>query len=155
MGVDGPDHALRAALAARAEEGAGREVCGFVVEDREGRLSVFPVANVADRPAEAFRIDPAAHLALARRLRREGGRIAAVYHSHVDGPARLSEADLCGALEDGRPLLPGVDQVVVGMRRGKASEIKVFAWDGARFREAAVVAQRVAAVAPGEKSQPS
>ncbi len=155
MGGDGLDEALRAALVARAEEGAGREACGFVVEDREGRLSVVPVANVAERPAEAYQVDPAAHLALARRLRREGGRIAAVYHSHVHGSARLSEEDLRCAIDDGQPLLPGVDQVVIGMRDRKAAEIRVFSWDGSGYREVPAVAQRVAAVAPVEKSQPT
>ena len=59
----------------------------------------------------AFLVDPAAHLALARRLRAEGGRIAAVFHSHVDGPARLSAVDLEQCARRGEPVLPGVDQI--------------------------------------------
>lgn len=123
----------------------GREACGFVVADRRGVLEVVPVRNVAglmegppglgERPETAFLADPVAHLALARRLRREGGRIAAVFHSHVGGPARLSAVDLEHAVVDGRPVLPGVDQIVVAVESGNSNEIGIFRWDGRSFAE--------------------
>ena len=135
-------------LVSLAEADPECEVCGFVATDARGRPSVVPARNVAGEGREAFLVDPAAHLALARRLRAEGGRIAAVYHSHVDGPACLSPADLEGALDEDAPLMPGVDQVVIGMRGGKAQEIKVFAWTGSGFAEVSALdgtlARRVA-----------
>jgi proteasome lid subunit RPN8/RPN11 len=125
----------------------GREACGFVVADRRGVLEVVPVRNVAglvegppglgERPEVAFLVDPTAHLALARRLRRDGGRIAAVFHSHLGGPARLSAVDRDLAVVDGRPILPGVDQIVVGLESGKVNEIGIFRWDGRAFGEVA------------------
>ena len=102
-------------LAALAEADPEREVCGFVVAGPGGEHAVLPVRNVAGASGERYEIDPAAHLALARRLRADGGRIVAVYHSHVDGPARLSATDLEHALDGGLPVLPGVDQVVIWM----------------------------------------
>ena len=139
---------LAAGLAAAVEADPGREVCGFVIEDAAGRLALFPVRNVAGEvqgppglPGDArraFLVDPSAHLALARRMRVEGGRIAAAYHSHVDAPAVLSTVDLEQAVWDGEPLHPGVDQVIIGTRGGKALEIQVFLWFEGAFRATAI-----------------
>jgi [CysO sulfur-carrier protein]-S-L-cysteine hydrolase len=130
-------------LAALAEAQPDEEVCGFVTADSTGRLAVVPMRNVAGEggdPAkavrarrEAYLVEPAAHLVLARELRAEGGRIAAVFHSHVDGPAHLSPADREGALEGETPVLPGVDQIVIGTRSGKVMEVRVFAWRHVEF----------------------
>ncbi len=99
---------VAARLVALAEANPAREVCGFVTVAPDGEVEVVPARNVAGErewapgaPGDARRAylaDPAAHLALSRRLRRDGGRIAAVYHSHVDAAARLSEVDVAEAL---------------------------------------------------------
>jgi proteasome lid subunit RPN8/RPN11 len=120
-------------LSALAEADPRNEVCGFVVAGARGDLEVVPARNVAGEGGQLFEADPAAHLALSRRLRREGGRIAAVFHSHVDGPARLSAADLAGAVSGDGPALPGADQIVVGLESGKIKEIRVFTWTGSAF----------------------
>ncbi len=128
------DHApVAARLASLAEADPRNEVCGFVAVGAGGELEVVPVRNVAGQGGQAFEADPAAHLALSRRLRREGGRIVAVFHSHVDGPARLSAADLAGAVLGNGPALPGADQIVVGLESGKVKEIRVFRWTGSDF----------------------
>jgi len=143
------DYALLAArLADLAEADPGAEVCGFIVADAAGRLAVVPVRNVAgeargplDLPREvriAFLADPSAHLALSRRMRAEGGSIAAAFHSHVDAPAVLSAADVEQALSGGEPLHPGVDLLIIGMSGGKVSEIRTFRWCEGAFRGAAI-----------------
>jgi len=129
---------LAVRLAAAAEADPAREVCGFVIEDAAGRLELAPVRNVAGEvrgapglPSDArraFLADPSGHLALSRRMRVEGGRIAAVYHSHVDAPAVLSAVDLEQALQGGEPLHPGVDQLIIATRDGKVLEIRMFYW---------------------------
>jgi proteasome lid subunit RPN8/RPN11 len=138
-------------LAALAEADPEREICGFVVADAGGEPGVlFPVRNVSGAAGEGYEVDPGAHMALARRLRGEGGRIVAVYHSHVDGPARLSATDLEHALDGGTPVLPGVDQVVVGMDHGKVKEVRVFVFRGAGYEPlAAWTAPTPRRVAPG------
>jgi [CysO sulfur-carrier protein]-S-L-cysteine hydrolase len=139
-------------LAALAEAEPGREVCGFVCVDARGEPGVFPVRNVAGAAGEGYEIDPEAHLALARRLRAEGGRIVAVYHSHLDGPARLSSTDLERALDDGAPVLPGVDQVVVGMECGKTKEVRLFRFRGSGYEPLeAWTAPTPRRVAPGAR----
>jgi len=139
---------LAARLAAAAEADPGREVCGFVIEDAAGRMQLVPVRNVVGEgqgapglPGDArraFLADPSAHLALARRMRVEGGRIAAAYHSHVDAPAVLSAVDLDQALQGGEPMHPRVDQMIIGTRSGKVLEIRVFRWLEGAFRGAAI-----------------
>lgn len=139
---------LAARLAAAAEADPGREVCGFVIEDAAGRMDLVPVRNVVGElpgppglprdARRAFLADPSAHLALARRMRFEGGRIAAFYHSHVDAPAALSAVDLEQALEGGEPIHPLVDQVVIGTMGRKVLEIQIFRWAGASFHGAGI-----------------
>lgn len=136
-----------------------REACGFVVADRSGVLDVVPVRNVVgevegppglgSEPETAFLADPAAHLALSRRLRQEGGRIAAAFHSHVGGPGRLSAVDLELAIVDGRPVLPDADQIVVALEPEKIREINVFRWDGQAFVEVPVAGASGSGVSPG------
>ena len=142
----GPDHRTvfdaLAALAARVPE---EEACAFVLEGADGSLWVAPVRNAAGDGAapgegararrDRFVADPAEHLRLQRTLRASRGRIAGLFHTHVDGPARLSARDVEGALLDGRPILPGADLLVGGVAGGKLSEIGIFRWDGAAWRE--------------------
>jgi proteasome lid subunit RPN8/RPN11 len=135
---------LAARLAAAALADPGQEVCGFAIENAAGRLELVPVRNVAGEvqgpkglpgnARRAFLADPSAHLALTRRMRVEGGRITAVYHSHVDAPARLSSVDLEQALQGGEPLQPGVDQVIIATGGGKVLEIRVFRWREGAYR---------------------
>lgn len=160
---------IAARLGALAEADPEREVCGFVAAGPGGALEVVPVRNVAgeggESPAggagkrEAFVVDPVAHLAISRRVRQEGGRIVAVYHSHVDGPARLSSSDLAAALDGDAPMLPGAEQIVIGLRLGKVEVIQVFAWDGRGYAPVASwpapMAGRVEQGARRAKSSPS
>ncbi len=62
--------------------------------------AIHPTANIA-QTADAFEIDPAAHIALLRRLRGTGREIVGCYHSHANGRAEPSERDLAGASEAG------------------------------------------------------
>jgi proteasome lid subunit RPN8/RPN11 len=139
------------AIAAIAEADPEREVCGLVIADAGGALSVVPARNVSPEPGERYELDPAFHLAMARRLRAVGGSVAAVFHSHVDGPAALSAEDRRLAVEEGVPVMPGVDLLVAGMRAGKVEEVKVFTWHGGDYVAATGVARRVAGGSPGAK----
>lgn len=95
------------------------ECCGLLIgsiEQGERRVAeVVPVRN--DRRGEdgrrGFRISPEAYWRLERRARLAGRKIVGVYHSHPDGPADPSEADVEDAwtrlsylileVTDGRP----------------------------------------------------
>lgn len=134
----GPIHpeggALLGALARETESEAGREACGFVVRARDGALWVHPVANVATGGRDGFLMDARGTLAALRWADRAGGAVVAVYHSHLEADARLSERDRAGALLAGGPAVPGADQVVISLRRGRAVAAGRYRWDGREFR---------------------
>jgi proteasome lid subunit RPN8/RPN11 len=125
-------------LAALAEADPDREICGLVEAGPGGSLRVVPLANRAADPAAAYTLDPADVLAALRRADRVAGDapggLRAVYHSHPGGGTDLSARDLDQALCDGRPVLPGVDQVVIALRAGRADGVAWHRWDGARYR---------------------
>lgn len=139
--------ALLLRIAAACEASPGREACGFVVR-RGADLEVEEVPNAADAahaedPAghprtarDAFLMDPDALLAVFERHAREGAEIVAVWHSHVDAPAIFSEKDQADALLDGEPALPGAEHLVVGLRGGRAVELRRWVFGGAGFVEA-------------------
>jgi proteasome lid subunit RPN8/RPN11 len=138
----GPEIVAR--IAALCEADPAREACGFVVR-RGGALHVVPVANVADRchaadPAsfprtsrDSYVVDPEGLLRLLRELDAGGGEIVAVWHSHVEAGAHLSEKDRADALADGVQLVPGAEYLVLGVRGGRVAEARRYRLDGATF----------------------
>lgn len=141
----GPD--LLHEIARRCEAEPEREACGFVVR-RGGRLEVAQVPNVADLhhasdPArhprtsrDAYLMDPAALLRLLQELDASGGEIAAVWHSHVEGPASFSARDRAEAVVDGVQQVPGAEYLVFAVRGGQVAERRRFRWVGGEFVEA-------------------
>jgi proteasome lid subunit RPN8/RPN11 len=54
----------------------------------------------------------------------------AVYHSHTDAGAYMSDADVQAALgPDGAPVWPGVGHLVVSVQQGSVREAVYFEWD--------------------------
>jgi proteasome lid subunit RPN8/RPN11 len=141
------DPEIVARLVALCEADPDREVCGFLLR-RAGGLQVVPVPNAADRfhaadPAgfprtgrDSFLMDPKEQLRVHRDLEARGGAIAAIWHSHVEAGAYLSEKDRADAVVDGHPTVPGAEHVVLGVRGGRVTEVRRFRWDGAGFVEA-------------------
>ncbi len=111
--------AQAAQLAQLAETALPREACALLVGRAEaGRIAIaeiVPGDNVASSPEREFEFDPAAHIALLRRLREAKGpeRLVAHWHSHPNGRAEPSAQDaamandpaliwLISAVADGR-----------------------------------------------------
>ena len=69
-----------------------------------------------------------------------GQRVTAVYHSHVDVDAYLSEVDLEYA-EPG--VFPGAAQIVIAVSEGQVKRVAIFqrAREGAAFRGHPVVSE--------------
>jgi proteasome lid subunit RPN8/RPN11 len=61
-------------------------------------VALHPIQNIA-QTEDAFEIDPAAQIALLRRLRGTGREIVGCYHSHPNGCPEPSERDRAGAAE--------------------------------------------------------
>jgi proteasome lid subunit RPN8/RPN11 len=125
-------------VAARAEAEPGQEVCGFVLEGEGGGApELLPARNVAADPRWAFEVAPGDVLAALRRSEARRRPLAALYHSHPVGGAELSARDRAALQEDGAPLLPGVDLLVVALERGRAAEVRRYRWVGGAYREVA------------------
>ncbi len=125
--------AILAAIARLCEAEPEREACGFVVR-RGGALEVFPVPNAADAlhaedpvafprtSRDGYVMEARAQLRVFRELEATGGRIVAVWHSHVEAGAWFSAKDRADAVIDGVPVLAGVDYLVFGLRGGRTVE---------------------------------
>lgn len=117
------------------------EACGLVVE-QEGVFIVRPCENLQNR---LHRAHPGTYTRSARtayslnpleyvKVEEEGGRVAAVFHSHPDRGAYFSDEDVLSALggeAGGDPVLPGVDYVVLGVHGGVTQERALFRWSPA------------------------
>ncbi len=131
---------LLARIARLCEEDLERERCGLVIRDG-GSLRAVLIANAA-AARDAFLLDAREQLRLEKRLRERGGEVVAVWHSHLDAPATLSRRDREGAMVDGREALPGAEQLVVGLRAGRAVELRRWRFRDGRFEEVALPALR-------------
>ena len=70
------------------------EVCGLVSSQNSVPYLCYPVANVADQPAQRFLLDAAAQIAALKAMREHGEELFAIYHSHPTAPAIPSSTDL-------------------------------------------------------------
>jgi len=70
------------------------EVCGLVSSQNGVPYYCYPVANVADQPAQRFLLDAAAQIAALKAMRDRGEELFAIYHSHPTAPAIPSSTDL-------------------------------------------------------------
>ena len=89
-------------LIALAALSPDREVCGLLFGSAGQVESAVPTDNVADNPACAFEIDPAALIAAYRAMREGGPTLVGTFHSHPNGLAAPSQVDAENAAPDGR-----------------------------------------------------
>jgi proteasome lid subunit RPN8/RPN11 len=117
------------------------ECCGAIMRSRTGGLRAQPLTNIQNHlhAADAFQhprdarraytVDPAELLSL--RLERGDEELAAIYHSHNDADAELSEVDRRQAAPGGRPWMSAVGQLVVSVREGQVEDTRLYAWQAA------------------------
>lgn len=101
---------------ARAE--APVEACGYLAGSDDLVTTAFRLRNV-DASPEHFSFEPAEQFAVVRRMRAEGVRLKAVYHSHPATPARLSQEDIRLAND------PSLSYVIVSLA-GAVPDVKSF-----------------------------
>jgi proteasome lid subunit RPN8/RPN11 len=108
------------------------EACGALFVSLAGAWEWHPMENVADRSGQAF-VFGEAWLGLLRREEKRHSRLACLAHSHPDGEARLSRADIQSMAPGGTWLWPGVMQMVVAVEKGGWRELSWFTPKGAGF----------------------
>jgi proteasome lid subunit RPN8/RPN11 len=124
-----------------ARECYPEECCGIVTGARDGPFQrVVRCTNLQSRrhatgesgltARDAFWIDEMELMRAIRDVDAVGHRMKAVYHSHTDTDAYLSQTDVLAALDpDGGPLWPGVGHLVVSVEMGTVRGAAYFEWD--------------------------
>lgn len=85
------------------------EACGLLSGKGNVATSHHPVANVADRPAERFEMDPEGQRLALAAIEERGEELVAIYHSHPSTSAIPSEDDVRRAAH------PGVFHLIVSL----------------------------------------
>jgi proteasome lid subunit RPN8/RPN11 len=141
---------------AHARECYPEECCGILTGPPGGDPArAVRCTNVQDQQVargeatldarRAFFIDPIELHRALKAAEARGEEVRAIYHSHVDAEAYLSESDLKGALApDGGPAWPGAAWLVVAVHEGVVREAALYEWrpdaggfEGRRVREGA------------------
>ena len=125
------------------------ECCGLLVKNAGGGSIVHACENIQNK---LHAQDPEAHPRTARTAYRmddlqvsriltatedAGGKLSAIYHSHVDCDAYFSEEDQTAAQFFGEPAYPGVTYLVVSVIDGEVKNRKAFSWsdDSGQFED--------------------
>ncbi len=69
------------------------EACGYIAGDGKIATTIIPLTN-ADAAVDHYSLDPREQFDAMRKMRNNGLKIMAVYHSHPNSPARMSEEDI-------------------------------------------------------------
>lgn len=117
-----------------ARAGAPEEVCGLLLGHGEEVVEVVPVANVASTRTTAFRLDERAFVTVIFAAEKRGLSLVGFYHSHPDGIAIPSQADIQQAFyPDALHLIIGLAgeplMAVWRLDRGLADAVELYIGD--------------------------
>jgi proteasome lid subunit RPN8/RPN11 len=74
------------------------EICGLIGADQENQpISCYPIHNCADLPQNRFLLDASQQIQAMTKIREQGEKLYAIYHSHPHTPAIPSAADIAQA----------------------------------------------------------
>jgi proteasome lid subunit RPN8/RPN11 len=138
--------ALAEAMIAQAAAGYPEEVCGLVAgewrrEGGDGRaVRLYPVENRLHSPV-AYEMEPRQQVAAIVALEAEGLALLAIYHSHPDGPARPSMADLAQAY------YPDQAYLIISLADQGRPSLRAFMLSGGSAEE--IVVARIEGDSPG------
>lgn len=97
-----------------AQKDAPIEACGYL-GNNNGIITVCrPMKNI-DESGEHFTLDTEEQFSAVKEMREKGVRLAAVYHSHPETPARPSKEDIRLAHD------PTISYVIVSLKDGGKS----------------------------------
>jgi [CysO sulfur-carrier protein]-S-L-cysteine hydrolase len=126
-------------LIAHVLEDPVNEICGVVAvaadESEPGTARAVAVYRAANRHASPmkFEIEPAELLKMHNTIEDRGGRIGAIYHSHVRSRPYPSQTDINFAAN-----WPGVEWVIVGLVDPGKPEIRSYLIEQGQVREVAL-----------------
>lgn len=133
------------AIFLHAQEDYPAECCGIVTEGATGKHTVHRCENIQDKLHKAdpethprtskmaYRMNDMQVMNIQTEAEKTGGRMVAIYHSHIDVDAYFSQEDHNAAMFFGEPAYPGVVYPVIPVKNGQVEKKgkKFFRWDGA------------------------
>ena len=142
-----------AAMFAHAQEEYPAECCGIMTQDASGAYVVHRCENIQDKLHEAdpethprtskmaYRMDDIQVMCIQTEAEKAGGRMVAIYHSHIDVDAYFSEEDHNAATFFGEPTYPDVVYPVISVKDGQVDMggEKMFCWDDSSLKFEEVV----------------
>ena len=119
------------AMFAHAKEDYPAECCGMITADADGHHAVHRCENIQNKlheadpethprtSTEAYRMNDMHVLRIQQDAEQAGGKLVAIYHSHIDFDAYFSKEDQRAALFDGEPAYPGIVYPVIPVKKGE------------------------------------
>lgn len=96
------------------------EGCGLVAGDNVGRVTaVYPITNILHSPT-AYEMDPTEQIQAMINLEACGWQLAAIYHSHPQGPETPSPTDIALAF------YPATTYIIVSLHKREAPVVRAF-----------------------------
>lgn len=130
-----PDNIL-ASMIHQAKEYAPVEACGLLAGTDSTIIKHYEMTNV-DASREHFSLDVREQFAAAKDMRAAGLEMLAVYHSHPETPARMSQEDLRLALT------PGIIYVIVSLAVPDRPDVKGFRVENGQPIEERIMVQEL------------
>ena len=110
-----------------AEQAGKEECCGLLLGQGEMVSELVNAANISADPCHHFEIDPATLIAAHKDARNGGPPIIGYFHSHPNGLARPSQADIAQAADDARYWVIIANQSISAWQpRSKGSQVVAF-----------------------------
>lgn len=117
---------LRRGIIDHCHRALPNEGCGLLALDGDRIMEVYPTANADESPV-SYTIPPQDHYDAVMAAESNGWEIRGAFHSHPNGPARMSETDLERALEPGWlylvVALDGPEPVIGAWRDGEVFDL--------------------------------
>lgn len=109
------------------------EACGYLAERDGVAVGFYQLTNL-DRAPDHYRMDPKEQFTAIRDMREMGLKLAAVYHSHPETPARPSDEDIRLAYD------PEISYLIISLA-GPEPKVKSF-----KIRDKTVVPEEIIVV---------
>lgn len=87
-------------LIEHAQVASPYECCGILVGNDDSATHLYPITNTSTN-RHRYLMDPQQHLDVILESEKHGRELLAFYHSHPNGPAKLSETDVHMAQKSG------------------------------------------------------
>lgn len=120
----------------QAKAEAPIEACG-ILAGKEGLVEKFYEMTNTDQSSKHFMMLPEEQFKVVKDIRAAGLKMLAIYHSHPETPARLSQEDIRLAVT------PDVVYVIVSLQKTDRPDVKGFTAENGKISEVPIEIMKV------------